>query len=87
MTRALHLILVVAAFVVAAVLYPRMPVQIPIHWNFHGAIDGYAPKTWGAWLMPLRDQFDWKPRPRVSNSFILRGASLETLHVLLLALR
>jgi uncharacterized membrane protein len=46
------LALVAAAFVASAVLYPRLPEQIPIHWNIHGEIDGYGSKHWALFLTP-----------------------------------
>jgi uncharacterized membrane protein len=49
----LSLTLVVAAFAVAAVLYPRLPPRVPTHWNWRGEADGFMPKSIGAFLMPL----------------------------------
>jgi uncharacterized membrane protein len=49
-TRSL-LVVVSAAF--ATVLYPRLPDPVPTHWNASGAADGFTPKPWGAFLMPL----------------------------------
>jgi uncharacterized membrane protein len=37
--------LVVASWAVAAWLYPQLPEKIPTHWNIHGKIDGYGPKS------------------------------------------
>lgn len=39
--------------VLSAVLYSRLPEQIPVHWNMEGEIDGYAPKFQTAFGMPL----------------------------------
>jgi uncharacterized membrane protein len=46
------LALVAAAFVASAVLYPRLPEQIPTHWNIDGEIDGYGHKQWALFLSP-----------------------------------
>jgi uncharacterized membrane protein len=48
----LNLGLVILAFVAAAALYDRLPASIPIHWNARGEANGFAPKSWGAFLMP-----------------------------------
>jgi uncharacterized membrane protein len=39
-------------FAAAAYTYPLLPDQIPSHWNFAGEVDSYAPKSWGAWMIP-----------------------------------
>lgn len=36
----------------AWVLYPSLPALIPIHWNIHGQVDGWAPKEWAALMLP-----------------------------------
>ncbi len=41
------------AFLVALVLYPQMPDPMPSHWNAAGEVDGYMPKFWGLFLLPL----------------------------------
>jgi len=46
------LILVVAAFLVSAALYSRLPERLPTHWNARGEIDGYMPKPFGPFLGP-----------------------------------
>ncbi len=48
----LNLGLVLLSFAVAAALYHRLPASIPIHWNARGEANGFAPKSWGAFLMP-----------------------------------
>ncbi len=49
----LVLIVVVAFFVIGAYLYPQMPSQMASHWNAGDEVDGYMPKLWGLFLMPL----------------------------------
>ncbi|MFC5437965.1 SdpI family protein [Rhodanobacter umsongensis] len=34
-------------------LYPRLPAQVPIHWDMNGLANGYAPRFWGAAMWPL----------------------------------
>jgi len=46
------LILIVAALLYAWVLYPALPDRIPIHWNIHGQIDGWAEKETAIYIMP-----------------------------------
>ena len=48
----LALILVVAAFLISAVLYGRLPEKIPSHWNLRGEVDGYSAKPFGPYVMP-----------------------------------
>lgn len=46
-------VLVVAAFAVAAWLYPSLPNPVPSHWNAAGEVDDYMAKPWGAFITPL----------------------------------
>jgi uncharacterized membrane protein len=34
-----------------ALVYPRLPLEMPIHWNIRGEADGFASRAVGAWLM------------------------------------
>jgi len=47
------LLIILASFVVAVYLYPRMPDEMASHWNFKGEVDDYLPKFWGLFLMPI----------------------------------
>jgi|SRR5580700_3756570 uncharacterized membrane protein len=49
----LALILVLAGFALTAALYGQMPDPVPTHWNLRGVADGFTPKPWGPFLMPL----------------------------------
>lgn len=49
---ALSLGMIVATFLMIALLYNKLPEQIPVHWNAEGEIDGYASKLFGALMMP-----------------------------------
>lgn len=37
----------------AALLYARLPEQVPTHWNFAGEIDGYSSRAFAGFGMPL----------------------------------
>ena len=49
----LGLLLVIAMFVVVATLYPSLPDPMPTHWNADGQVNGWMPKFWGAYFLPL----------------------------------
>jgi uncharacterized membrane protein len=49
----LNLGLVGLAFLAAAAIYPQLPATVPIHWNARGQANGFAPRAWGAFLMPV----------------------------------
>jgi len=46
-------VLIAIALIVGLVLYDRLPDPMPSHWNAAGEIDGYMPKFWGIFLMPI----------------------------------
>jgi uncharacterized membrane protein len=48
----LALVLVIAAWVASAILYPGLPARVPLHWDLHGKVDGYGAKGWAVFLMP-----------------------------------
>lgn len=45
--------LIAASFVAAIAFYPLLPEQVPSHWNAAGEVNGYLPRGWGAFLMPV----------------------------------
>src|ERR1700733_4433072 len=49
----LSLLIVLACFALTAALYGRMPDPVPTHWSLRGVADGFTPKPWGPFLMPL----------------------------------
>jgi uncharacterized membrane protein len=53
LTTILSLILISAAVIAGALFWNQLPDPMPSHWNAAGEIDGYMPKFWGIWLMPL----------------------------------
>lgn len=38
---------------VAFFVYPRLPDQVPSHWNIHGQVDAYSGRFFGAFFEPL----------------------------------
>ena len=48
-----QLLIIAAMFAVAAWSWPRVPDQIPTHWNLSGEVDGYGGKFAGLLLLPL----------------------------------
>lgn len=40
-------------WIVAFVYDPKLPEQIPTHWNIHGEVDDYTSKPWGVYMLPL----------------------------------
>ncbi len=49
----LSLALVLGAFLLTAVLYPRLPERVPTHWGLSGRPDQYTGKPWGPFAIPL----------------------------------
>ena len=47
------LAIIIIFFAIGIYLYPQMPEQMPAHWNAAGQVDGFMPKFWGLFLMPL----------------------------------
>jgi uncharacterized membrane protein len=52
-TSILVLSLVTIAVITGAALWNQLPDQVPSHWNANDQVDGYLPKFWGVFLMPL----------------------------------
>jgi uncharacterized membrane protein len=52
-TIIISLIAILAATVASAAIYPRMPEMAASHWNAAGQVDGYMPRFWAAFLMPI----------------------------------
>jgi uncharacterized membrane protein len=46
-------VLLVGMFVVAAIAWPRVPAQIPVHWGIDGTPDRYGGRVEGLLLLPL----------------------------------
>ncbi len=48
----LPLTLIGLSFLTTALIYPRLPDPMPVHWNVAGLPDNYAPRAVGAFLLP-----------------------------------
>lgn len=51
--RILILLVIFLSFAISVWAYPQMPDTIASHWNQKGEVDGYMPKFWGLFLMPI----------------------------------
>lgn len=49
----LSFVLIAIALLVGILLYGRLPDPMPSHWNAAGQVDGYMPKFWGTFLLPI----------------------------------
>ncbi|HNK62408.1 MAG TPA: SdpI family protein [Anaerolineales bacterium] len=52
-TIILVLAMIVAAVIAGSLLWNQLPEQMAFHWNINDQVDGYMPKFWGVFLMPL----------------------------------
>ena len=46
-------IILAGMFLAGAIAWPRVPDQIPVHWNINGEVDRYGGRFEGVWLLPL----------------------------------
>lgn len=47
------LLVLAVTWVLAFVYEPKLPEEVPTHWNIDGEIDGYTAKPWGVFMLPL----------------------------------
>ncbi|HZX69892.1 MAG TPA: SdpI family protein [Rhodanobacter sp.] len=47
------LVFLVISIGVGVWLYPRLPAQVPTHWNLHGQVNDHLPRFWAAAMWPL----------------------------------
>jgi uncharacterized membrane protein len=52
-SRIITLALVVVFYILALVLYNRLPDPMVSHWNAQGVADGYMSRFWGVFLLPF----------------------------------
>jgi uncharacterized membrane protein len=52
-TKIIIFLIIILFFAVGFYLYPAMPENMASHWNAAGQVDGYLPKFWGLFLMPI----------------------------------
>ena len=53
MRKWIPLLIVVAAFIASAVVYPRLPETMPTHFDMSGQPNGWSSRLFGAWVVPL----------------------------------
>ncbi|MEO6081367.1 MAG: SdpI family protein [Steroidobacteraceae bacterium] len=47
------LLLSLLAFGLVAMIYAKLPLRVPVHWNISGEVDGSMIKPWGALVLPM----------------------------------
>ena len=52
-TTIVVLIMIAAATLAGLLLWNRLPDQMASHWNINDQVDGYMPKFWGVFMVPL----------------------------------
>ncbi len=52
-TTIVTLLLILIATVAGLLLWNQLPDQMASHWNVNDEVDGYMPKFWGVFMMPL----------------------------------
>ncbi len=45
--------MVVASFVIGLFAYPYLPERMASHWNAQGEVNGYMPRVWGVFFLPI----------------------------------
>ncbi len=53
MRKWIPLLIVAAAFIASAVVYPRLPEAMPTHFDMSGQANGWSSRLFGAWMVPL----------------------------------
>jgi uncharacterized membrane protein len=53
MRKWIPLLIVVAAFIASAVVYPRLPESMATHFDMSGQPNGWSGRLFGAWVVPL----------------------------------
>jgi len=53
LTTIIVLLLIVGATIVGALLWNQLPDQMASHWNVNDQANGYMPKFWGVFMLPL----------------------------------
>lgn len=56
-THIISLFTVIISFGLAIWFYPQMPEMIASHWGTNGAVNGYMPRFWGLFIMPIVSLF------------------------------
>ena len=81
MRKWIPLLIIAAAVIASALVYPKLPLTIPTPWDLLGRPNGWSGRLWGAWVMPIFLVVLWAfmrvlPRidPRGSNYAKFGGA-------------
>jgi uncharacterized membrane protein len=53
MKIAIAALIVLATFLISAYFYPILPDEVASHWDASGNVNGYMPKFWGLFMVPL----------------------------------
>lgn len=59
MSKWMPAVLIALGYLFSAVVYPRLPEEIPIHWGLSGEPDRWVDQTWGALLLPTIMLVNW----------------------------
>ncbi len=52
-TLVVLILVLLLTWILAFIYEPKLPEQVPTHWNIHGEVDGYTAKPWGVFILPL----------------------------------
>jgi uncharacterized membrane protein len=52
-TSILVILLILAATIVGAILYPSLPVHMASHWDAQNQVNGYMSRFWGVFMLPI----------------------------------
>ena len=52
-TTILVLLMIIGATIAGLLLWNRLPEQMASHWNINDQVDGYMPRFWGVFMVPL----------------------------------
>jgi uncharacterized membrane protein len=90
MRKWIPLLIIAVAIIASAVVYPKLPPSVPIHWDMSGHPNGWSSRLWGAWLMPIILVAIWGLTrvlpaidPRGSN-YAKFGDAFEGMHIITL---
>ena len=49
----MSIVLTLVAIGVGIYFYPMLPERVASHWGVNGEVNGYMPRFWGAFLLPV----------------------------------
>ena len=76
MRKWIPLLIIAAALIASAIVYPRLPERMATHWNMSGEPDGFSNRFWGAWMIPVFIAGMWVI-VRILPAIDPRGANYE----------